>query len=82
MELDKNTATEKAYATIRNSWTYEKLTKEERNTLWDVLDKIVVKGGFRQRYEQIMNCYTLYLAGLGYFKAPTTWREEKVVNTL
>lgn len=62
---------------IKNSWTYEKMTKEEQTRLLDLLNhpRVVdsLKGTFIQRWASLQAIYYAFLIGLGY--APINWRE-------
>ena len=59
---------------IKKSWTWEKLTEEERKRFINmhVFDKI--KGTDKQRIEWLNTIYTAFLSALGY--KPIGWREE------
>ena len=55
---------------IRKSWTYNKMTQEEKEKWDDIvywnMEQGIIKGSYKQR-NQIMNgLYHAYLAGLGY----------------
>lgn len=57
---------------ILHSWTWEKLTPNERSLFWDVLPQNI-KGTFQQRYETCNVIYHAYLQGIGY--KPVGWRD-------
>ena len=65
---------------IKKSWTWEKLTEEERKRFINmhVFDKI--KGNDKTRIEWFNSIYHAFLVGLDY-KA-IGWREEKISDTL
>lgn len=63
---------------IENSWTFNKMTKEEKAT-WDKIirseqAKRGIKGTYKQRWDTLNFVYSAFLAGLGYNGG--TWREE------
>lgn len=62
---------------IKESWTYARLTEEERQRFLDTVEwaygQGYIKGDFQTRYG-IMQCiYDAFLAALDY--KPTGWRE-------
>lgn len=59
---------------IKKSWTWAKLTEEERKRFinMNVFEKI--KGTDKQRVEWLNTIYTAFLSALGY--KPIGWREE------
>lgn len=59
---------------IKRSWTWEKLTEEERQRFirMNVFDRI--KGNDATRVEWLNTIYQAYLTALGY--KPIGWREE------
>ena len=61
--------------TIKKSWTWERLTKDEQQRFIDmnVFDKI--KGNDQTRVEWMNTIYQSYLIALGY--QPIGWREEE-----
>ena len=65
---------------IKDSWTYEKMTKEERKRLLELLShprtNEILKGNYKQRYENLNAIYYAYLVGLGYDNF--NWRESEV----
>lgn len=63
---------------ITKSWTWEKLTKEERLRFlgMDVFDRI--KGNDDTRIEWLNTIYQAYLIALGY--KPIDWREETEIK--
>lgn len=64
--------------TIKKSWTYEKLTEEEKGKLHQILldyrttDNI--KGNYQQRWNALNALYFAFLTALDY--TPTGWREN------
>ena len=75
--MEKEEVLNKWYAMIKNSWTYEKFTEEERahlkNVLTSVQVKNILKGTEKQRWNILQAIYYSYLIGLGY-DSPT-WRQ-------
>lgn len=59
---------------IKKSWTWTRLTEEERQRFidMDVFDKI--KGNDKQRIEWLNTLYQAFLVALGY--KPDGWRED------
>ena len=55
---------------IVKSWTWEKLTREERNKFGDELNKEttkkIISGTYRQRWEILNALYSMFLEGCGY----------------
>lgn len=61
---------------IENSWTWEKLTKEERQRFFLVVKKTKIFGTYEQRKEILQSIYLAFLYGLDY--SPICWREKKL----
>ena len=63
---------------IKNSWTYEKLTEEEKENLKDIFYSIrtenALKGTYKQRRAVLDAIYFSFLKGLNY--EPIGWREN------
>lgn len=59
------------------SWSYNKLTNEEKTKLCDLLYssriKNTLKGTYKQRWEILNSIYYSFLIGLGY--SPINWRD-------
>lgn len=55
---------------IYQSWTYEKLTREEKNQLFKVFEDIrttqALKGTYYQRWAILQAIYKSFLLGVGY----------------
>lgn len=64
---------------IYNSWTYNKMTIEERKRLEEVFNHIrtvsALKGTYSQRWETLQAIYHTFLLGIGYNS--WNWREEE-----
>lgn len=58
---------------VLHSWTYGRMTKEEKERCLTIFDE-EVKGSFEQRIETYNMIYGAFLTGIGY-NGPT-WREE------
>ena len=62
---------------IIKSWTWAKLTNEEKNRFGDEVNKEitrkVVVGSYRQRWEILNALYSMFLEGCGY--NGMNWRE-------
>lgn len=77
----KQKSKERAYSdfieVIMHSWTWEKMTAQERDTFIDrVLEYSKVTGSYNSRYNQYQNLYSAYLFGLGY--SGGEWREDEM----
>lgn len=59
---------------IENSWTWEKLTKEEKQRFFLVVKKTKIFGTYEQRKEILQSIYWAFLNGLDY--SPLCWREK------
>ena len=55
---------------IVKSWTWEKLTREERKKFGDELSKEttkkIISGTYEQRWETLNTLYSMFLEGCGY----------------
>lgn len=64
---------------IKNAWTVDKMTKEEKNRLFETLNNTqtqeALKGSYNQRWEILQAIFTSYLMGLGY--NGYNWRETE-----
>lgn len=62
---------------VKNSWTYEKLTKEEKTKLCELFNSSriidILKGTYKQRWEILNTIYYGFLVGVGY--SPINWRD-------
>lgn len=85
MSRQKKTIAERALEefkdNIRQSWTYERLTEEERAEVERIFHTVgmvkVLRGDYERCYEQITMIYRAYLYGLGYKRngGGLHWRE-------
>lgn len=77
--MDKEKVREKFFEMIKESWTYARLTKKEKENFIEVLcspqTDNCLRGTFRQRWEILQAIYHSFLMALDY--NPTNWREEK-----
>jgi hypothetical protein len=68
---------------IKQSWTWAKLTQEERTKFLELLEHpcsaVVIKGTYNQRWEACEALYHTFLEGLGY--TPLEWRETPSTKT-
>lgn len=81
MKKDKMQAITDFKKMIFNSWTYDRMTRDERERLALALDSVQahnIKGGYDARRAALDLAYTSFLQGLGYtgFK----WREKHPEN--
>ena len=55
---------------IVKSWTWARLTREERNKFGDELNKEttkkIISGAYEQRWETLNTLYSMFLEGCGY----------------
>ena len=62
---------------ISHSWTWNRLTEDEKKRFINILNSIAfrgeLKGTYRQRWDIMNNFYTFFLEGCGY--KPFRWRE-------
>lgn len=74
---DKNEALKDYKKMIVNSWTYERMTKEEKQRLFEMFDNVqtaeALKGSYSQRWEVLQALYNSFLLALGYC---WNWREK------
>ena len=77
MERIKENVIEDYQKMIYNSWTYGKMTAQERHQWAEVLDHLkitnVLKGTYNQRWETLQAIYHSFLLALNY---TWNWREE------
>ena len=80
---DKNLAKSNYLKSIEQSWTWAKLTQEEKEKFKELLDHpcsgAVIKGTYDQRWEACEALYYTFLEGLGY--TPLEWRETPSTKT-
>lgn len=66
---------------VANSWTYQRMTEEEKNRCWDALNFPVtqdhLKGTYITRWRILQSVYNAFLIGIGYTDG--NWRKEKTV---
>lgn len=64
---------------IFNSWTFNKMTPDEKKKCFETLDNIqtqnTLKGTYKQRWVILQAIYSAYLNGLGY--TDINWREKE-----
>ena len=79
MKKNKENATKYWFENIENSWTWNKLTKEEQNKfikhINNISVKLTIKGSYNDRYVILQDLYHTFLIGLNY--NPINWREEE-----
>lgn len=63
---------------IRKSWTFERLTEDEKSRCWDALhfpvQQNLLKGCYSIRFGFLQSVYTAFLYGIGY-DGGFNWRE-------
>jgi len=78
---DKNLAQQDWLEMISHSWTWQKLTVEERAKFVALFahpqSTAVMKGNYEQRYEACQALYYTFLAALGYADDPMNWRDSE-----
>lgn len=78
-EIKKEHTGREWLAKIMNSWTWARLTEEEKDLFIDdvlLVHDSIVKGTARQRWSILNALYHTYLVGLGY-RDTMTWREGR-----
>ena len=70
---NKENAFSEFWEMIQKSWTYARLTADERTRVHEALTDAKLLGTFRQRFEQLYNVYGAFLLALDY--KPIGWRE-------
>ena len=77
MNKNKENAQADWTAMIIKSWTWAKLTNEEKNKFGDVLNKEItqkiISGTYKQRVAILNALYSMFLEGCGYNGG--TWRD-------
>ena len=68
---------------IFNSWTWERLTDDEKTTFTNRMDgwcnyRGLLIGTYKQRWEILNEMYNIYLLGIGYNSS--NWRENTEEN--
>ena len=80
---DKNLAKQEYLEMIKQSWTWAKLTEQEKEKFSELLEHpcsaVVIRGNYDQRWEACEALYHTYLEGLGY--TPLDWRETPSTKT-
>ena len=80
--MDKTLALETFVKSMKESWTYGRMTDEEKAEVEAVLRdeytlaETAIVGSFKQRWRVCNAIYHAYLMGLGYRNNPN-WREGK-----
>lgn len=78
MEKRKENVIQDYQQMIYKSWTYEKMTPQEKHQWAEALDHIrtcdTLKGTYNQRWETLQAIYYTFLLALNY---TWNWREEK-----
>ena len=77
--MNKETAITNWYDMITKSWTWDRLTQDERTRFNHVVenanDNGVIKGNHQTRWNLLNMLYHSFLMGLGY--KPIGWRETE-----
>lgn len=58
---------------ISHSWTWNRLTEDEKQRFSNSIYSTKVKGNYSQRWEVLHGFYSFFLEGVGY--KPIGWRE-------
>ena len=78
MNKNKESAQADWTDTVVKSWTWAKLTDDEKNEFGEALNKEatqkIVSGTYRQRWETLNALYSMFLKGCGY--SGCNWREN------
>lgn len=72
--MEKELATRDFLEMIRKSWTWARLTDQEKERFVDVVYDCDVKGSYKQRFHILHKLYHAFLMGMNY--DPLNWREE------
>lgn len=77
MEKNKDIAYQDWINMIQQSWTWERLTEDERNVFTKQIEwnRTHLKGNYNARWDILQDLYHMYLLGLGY--KPQGWRIPK-----
>ena len=75
MEKTKENALEIYVDMMKKSWSYERLTENEKSRLLDAIRRTRLFGTFRQRWETLQAVNFGFLLGVGY--KPIGWRENE-----
>lgn len=84
MTKDKKEAITNYTETLKESWTWNRLTEKEKNKFIELVTSIygktdrVIKGDFKTRWNILDTIYYSFLIGLGY--EPLNWREPIEVS--
>ena len=82
MKMVKENALDEFIKMTEQSWTFEKMTQQEKKTLYDIFNNIrtekALKGTYSQRWNILQAIYGAYLNGIGY--SGCNWREESEVT--
>lgn len=70
---DKEKAKDDWYDMIKLSWTYARLTEDERNRLANTIKFVKLFGSYDQRWEILQSVYFAFLNALDY--KSVGWRE-------
>ena len=66
---------------VRKSWTFEKMSEDEKARCWDALhfpvEQGLIKGCYKVRYGIFHAIYNSFLSGIGY--DGITWRQPEDV---
>ena len=78
MNREKEYAVKDFIKNIEQSWTYLRLTEDERKRFKKEINwcerQNIIKGNYLQRYHLMNGLYKMFLSGCGY-KGQVNWRE-------
>lgn len=76
--MDKQKALCDFITTIKNGWTYDRMTEKEKQQLEQVFERLrngkTLRGNYKQRIEALNDIYYAFLMGLEY--TGWSWREN------
>ena len=75
MKRNKNDARKDFMKLVTSSWTWERLTEEERGRAHAAFCNAKISGSYYQRKDQLNSVYGAFLLGLGY--NGLCWREPE-----
>ena len=73
MTRNKESAEFDWWKMTKESWTYKRLTQDERDRLTEAIDSVNLFGSYKQRFEYLHSVYYAFILALGY--DATGWRE-------
>ena len=83
---EKELAKQEWFEMIKKSWTWAKLTENEKEKFSKLLDhpctSYVIRGDYKNRWEACDALYHTFLVGLDYDEEPMNWRDFQTESTV